>query len=101
MQPSTVPESVLKKRKRDEQWASQKAAAAAEAKKAGEKKREEIFKRAEKYVKEYRDQVRDASERCDWARWDCLGFVGTSRDVARVARRPWDERDACWMRACD
>ena len=30
-----------------------------------------------------------------------LGFVGTSRDVARVARRPWDERDACWMRACD
>jgi|TARA_B110000003_G_scaffold273465_1_gene311257 hypothetical protein len=101
VQPSTVPESVLKKRKRDEQWASQKAAAAAEAKKAGEKKREEIFKRAEKYVKEYRDQVRDASERCDWARWDCLGFVGTSRDVARVARRPWDERDACWMRACD
>jgi large subunit ribosomal protein L7e len=59
---------VLKKRKRDEQWASQKAAAAAEAKKAGEKKREEIFKRAEKYVKEYRDQVRDASYcemRCD------------------------------------
>lgn len=56
-QPSTVPESVLKKRKRDEQWAAQKAAAAAEAKAAGEKKREEIFKRAEKYVKEYRDQV--------------------------------------------
>merc|ERR1712216_206472 len=57
--PSTVPESVLKKRKRDQQWASQKAAAAAESKKAGEKKREEIFKRAEKYVKEYRDQEAD------------------------------------------
>ena len=60
-QPSTVPESVLKKRKRDEQWAAQKAAAAADAKKASEAKREEIFKRAEKYVKEYRDQV---SVRC-------------------------------------
>ena len=85
VQPSTVPESVLKKRKRDEQWASQKAAAAAEAKKAREKKREEIFKRAEKYVKEYRDQVRDASERCDWARWDCFRV---RRDVAgRRARR--------------
>ena len=53
--------SVLKKRKRDEQWAAQKAAAAADAKKASEAKREEIFKRAEKYVKEYRDQV---SVRC-------------------------------------
>ena len=41
-QPSTVPESVLKKRKRDEQWAAQKAAAAADAKKASEAKREEI-----------------------------------------------------------
>merc|ERR1719393_504438 len=58
-QPSTVPESVLKKRKRDEQWAAQKAAAAADAKKASEAKREEIFKRAEKYVKEYRDQEAD------------------------------------------
>lgn len=56
VQPS-VPESVLKKRTRDAQWAEQKAAAAASAKAAGEKKREEIFKRAEKYVKEYRDQV--------------------------------------------
>ena len=48
----------MKKRTRDAQWAEQKAAAAASAKAAGEKKREEIFKRAEKYVKEYRDQVR-------------------------------------------
>ena len=60
-----MPESVLKKRKRDTQWAAQKAAAAADAKKASEAKREEIFKRAEKYVKEYRDQVRRRRRRCD------------------------------------
>jgi len=77
-QPSTVPESVLKKRKRDEQWAAQKAAAAAEAKASGEKKREEIFKRAEKYVKEYRDQVsvfrNDAPARRMRPQWRVLGF---------------------------
>ena len=56
LQPA-VPETTLKRRKRDEAWASKKAAAAAEAeaKKAANKK--EIFNRAEKYVKEYRDQV--------------------------------------------
>ena len=54
-----APESVLKRRKRDEQWAAQKATDAAEAKKAQEKKREEVFKRAEKYVKEYEAQEKD------------------------------------------
>ena len=56
-QQPAVPETTLKRRKRDEAWASKKAAAAAEAeaKKAANKK--EIFNRAEKYVKEYRDQV--------------------------------------------
>jgi len=54
-----VPESILKKRTRDEAWASQKATAAAEAKAKATKNRDEIFKRAEKYVKEYRDQEKD------------------------------------------
>ena len=53
-----VPESVLKKRKRDEDWATKKAAAVTEAKKKSKDKRKDIFKRAENYVKEYRDQVR-------------------------------------------
>ncbi len=53
----TVPESVLKKRKRDEDWATKKAANALEAKKKSRDQRKEIFKRAENYVKEYRDQV--------------------------------------------
>lgn len=53
-----VPETALKRRKRDEAWAAKKATADAEAAAAGKKNSEEIFKRAEKYVKEYRDQVR-------------------------------------------
>ena len=54
-----VPETALKRRKRDEAWAAKKAAAEAEAKAAAEKNSQEIFKRAEKYVKEYRDQEAD------------------------------------------
>jgi hypothetical protein len=52
-----VPESVLKKRKRDEEWGAKKAAALTEAKTKAKDRRKEIFKRAETYVKEYRDQV--------------------------------------------
>ena len=53
-----VPESILKKRKRNDEWAVKKAAAADVAKKEAKAKRKVIFKRAEQYVKEYRDQVR-------------------------------------------
>lgn len=53
-----VPETALKRRKRDDAWAAKKAAADAEAKAKAEKNSKEIFTRAEKYVKEYRDQVR-------------------------------------------
>ena len=52
-----VPETILKKRKRDEQWAAKATAAKAEAKKKAAAKKQEIFKRAEKYVQEYRQQV--------------------------------------------
>ena len=52
-----VPETVLKKRKRNEDWAAKKAAAVVDAKKKSKTTRKEIFKRAEQYVKEYRDQV--------------------------------------------
>ena len=55
-----VPESVLKKRKRDEDWAAKRAAAASGQKKKSKDGRKEIFRRAEKYVKEYRDQVRQS-----------------------------------------
>ena len=55
---ASVPESVLKRRKRDEDWAAKKAAAATDSRKKARDQRKEIFKRAETYVKEYRDQVR-------------------------------------------
>ena len=55
--PTSVPESVLKRRKRDEDWAAKKAAVAGDVKKKARDQRKEIFQRAESYVKEYRDQV--------------------------------------------
>uniref|UniRef100_A0A7S0X422 Ribosomal protein L30 ferredoxin-like fold domain-containing protein n=1 Tax=Mantoniella antarctica TaxID=81844 RepID=A0A7S0X422_9CHLO len=55
----SIPETALKKRKRDEAWASKKATAAAEVKSNKDKNSKDIFKRAEKYVKEYRDQEAD------------------------------------------
>ena len=52
-----VPETVLKKRKRDEDWANKKSAAAADAQKKAKASRKDILKRAESYVNEYRQQV--------------------------------------------
>eukprot|EP00891_Asterochloris_glomerata_P009360 jgi/Astpho2/9360/Aster-07296 len=55
----TVPETVLKKRKRNEQWEQTKAAQVADKKAKSKDKRKDIFKRAEQYVKEYRQQEQD------------------------------------------
>ena len=60
-----VPESLLKKRQRDEKWAADKAAAADASQKANKSKSDVIFKKAEAYVKEYRAQVR-ACATCAW-----------------------------------
>ncbi|KAG2485091.1 hypothetical protein HYH03_016188 [Edaphochlamys debaryana] len=54
-----VPELLAKKRKRDEQAATARAAAAVEARKKARTTRKDIFKRAEKYVAEYRSQEKD------------------------------------------
>lgn len=54
-----VPETLLKKRKTQEKAQADKLAAAKERKEAQKKKREVIFKRAEQYVKEYRDAERE------------------------------------------
>lgn len=84
LQPA-VPETALKKRKRDDAWAAKKAAAAADAKSNAEKNSTEIFKRAEKYVKEYRDQVRgDAGAARD-------GKKHGERGILRL--RVWDSRN--------
>lgn len=52
-----VPESVLKKRKREEEWALEKKQNAEAAKKKNVENRKLIFKRAEQYAKEYADKV--------------------------------------------
>lgn len=54
-----VPETLLKKRKTQEKAQADKLAAAKKRKEAQKKKREVIFKRAEQYVKEYRDAERE------------------------------------------
>ncbi|CAH1772980.1 unnamed protein product [Owenia fusiformis] len=54
-----VPESLLKKRKQNAESRAKRAKAAVVAKKTARAKRGEIFKRAEKYVKEYRIKERD------------------------------------------
>jgi hypothetical protein len=54
----TVPETLLKKRKRDEEWASARKQQLEAARSKNAKNRQLIFKRAEQYIKEYRSQVR-------------------------------------------
>lgn len=53
----TVPESVLKKRKRDEQWTIARKKQTEETKVKSSQNRKTIFKRAEQYIKQYRQQV--------------------------------------------
>lgn len=62
MPPAAVPETALKKRTRDEEWAKTRAEGAAKAKAARAAARSSAFKRAESYVKEYRAQVRGDSD---------------------------------------
>ena len=57
--PRSVPETILKKRRRDEKLAAERAAAKAANKKANRQKRAQMFKSAEKYVKEYRKMEND------------------------------------------
>ena len=54
-----VPETILKRRKRQAENRANRAKEAIKLKVARKHKRAEIFKRAEKYAKEYQDQERD------------------------------------------
>jgi hypothetical protein len=69
-----VPETILKKRKRDDEWAAKKAALVADTKKKSKSNRKDIFKRAEQYVKEYRDQVWILR---DWQSWSAFDVSKT------------------------
>ena len=57
-----MPETVLKHRKRVEAWSAEKAAKDKETAQRLEEKKKIIFKRAEDYVKEYRQQVTTAQQ---------------------------------------
>ena len=52
-----VPESVLKKQKREEEWALAKKQELAATKKRNAENRKIIFNRAKQYSKEYEEQV--------------------------------------------
>ena len=54
---AVIPESVLKKRKRAEEWALAKKQEAIEKKKKDRENRKLIFSRAQQYAKEYETQV--------------------------------------------
>lgn len=55
-----VPESVLKKQKREEEWALAKKQELDAQKKQRAENRKIIFKRAQQYSKEYENQVCDS-----------------------------------------
>lgn len=52
-----IPETVLKKRKSNEEWAIKKRERLEERKQRIKEDRKLIFKRAEQYIKEFRDKV--------------------------------------------
>ncbi|PKA61810.1 60S ribosomal protein L7-4 [Apostasia shenzhenica] len=56
---AVIPESVLKKRKREEQWALQKKQQLEEKRKKNRENRKLIFNRAEQYAKEYEKQEKE------------------------------------------
>lgn len=58
---AVVPESVLKKRKREEQWAADRKEKALTEKKKAVESRKLIFARAKKYAQEYDAQVSRAT----------------------------------------
>ncbi|KAL9226912.1 hypothetical protein vseg_002670 [Gypsophila vaccaria] len=55
-----VPESVLKKQKREEEWALAKQQAVEAAKKTSRENRKLYYKRAQQYAKEYQEQEKQA-----------------------------------------
>lgn len=82
----TVPESVLKKRKSLEKAKAIRVTKAKEAKKANKTKRKDIFRRAEKYVAEYRAQERSLIRARRQARAHGNYFVEPEDKVVFVVR---------------
>merc|ERR1719454_1718328 len=81
-----VPESVLKKRKTQEKLSADKAAAAAETKKVNKEKRIQMYKSAEKYVKEYRAMAKQRVRMHRQAKAAGNHFVDGEAKLAFVVR---------------
>ena len=81
-----VPETVLKYRKRVEAWSAEKAAKEKETAKRIEEKKKIVFKRAEEYVKEYRQQASMTSASSHAAINSLSSQEDDLRRMARVAR---------------
>merc|ERR1711881_520750 len=92
-----VPETLLKKRKSQEKAREERTAELEKKKKAQKEKRGVIFKRAEKYVKEYRDQEREKIRLQRLAKQegtfyipaeDKLVFVMRIKGINKIAPKP-------------
>ncbi|KAK2628638.1 hypothetical protein QTJ16_001741 [Diplocarpon rosae] len=92
-----VPETLLKKRKSQEKAREERTAELEKKKKAAKEKRGVIFKRAEKYVKEYRDQEREKIRLQRLAKQegnfyipaeDKLVFVVRIKGINKIAPKP-------------
>merc|ERR1712178_450703 len=86
MSTTSVPESVLKKRKTQEKIGAEKAAAAEVAKKANKEKRISMYKSAEKYVKEYRNMAKQRVRMHRQAKAAGKHFVEAEAKLAFVVR---------------
>jgi len=81
-----VPETLLKKRKSQEKARSERSAEIEKTKKSNKAKRGVIFKRAEKYVKEYRDAEREKVRLTRLAKQDGAFYVPAEAKLIFVIR---------------
>ncbi|KAF2865988.1 ribosomal protein L30, ferredoxin-like fold domain-containing protein [Massariosphaeria phaeospora] len=81
-----IPETLLKKRKSQEKAREDRALATQEKRDKSKKKREVIFKRAEKYVKEYRDAEREKVRLSREAKKDNSFYVPAEPKLVFVLR---------------
>jgi len=81
-----VPETILKKRKSQEKEREQRAADLDKKRKANKEKRKTIFKRAESYVKEYRDAEREKIRLARTAKQEGSFYVAAEPKLAFVVR---------------
>lgn len=84
--PAPVPESLLKKRKRQSEYDAKNNAAFAAQKKANKQLRKVIFKRAEQYVKEYRTVEKDLVRAKRQAKNNKNFFIAPESKILLVVR---------------